>query len=94
MSSNYTRGRYFEYETERLLRKKGWTVFRSAGSRNVDLIAFRENARPLWISCKYGKGAAPTDLSWLTPAEKLHIIYLEARRIPGEKVKWTNLTLH
>jgi hypothetical protein len=92
MTSNYVKGRYFEYEVERSLRKKGWVVFRSAGSRNVDLIAFRENARPLWISCKYGRGAAPTDLSWRMPAEKLHVIYLEARRIPGEKIEWKKLT--
>jgi hypothetical protein len=91
MTSNYVKGRYFEYEVERSLRKKGWVVFRSAGSRNVDLIAFRENARPLWISCKYGRGAAPTDLSWCMPAEKLHAIYLEARRIPGEEIKWKKL---
>jgi hypothetical protein len=31
----------------------GWTVFRSAGSHScADLIAFKENKRPLWLQCK------------------------------------------
>jgi Holliday junction resolvase len=92
MTSNYVRGRYFEYEVERLLRKKGWTVFRSAASRGIDLIAFRCCTRVLWISCKYGKRAAVSDRSWIDAADKAGIIYVEARKLPGEKIKWKRLT--
>jgi hypothetical protein len=91
MNSNYVRGRYFEYETERLLRKKGWTVFRSAASRNIDLIAFRKGAKPLWISCKYGKNAAASDRSWINPAAEVGAIYVETRKIPGEETRWKRL---
>jgi len=51
MVTNYERGRRFEWRVRDLLRKKGFAVFRCAGSKPVDLIALRRG-RIVLVECK------------------------------------------
>jgi len=61
--TSYNKGRRFEYATRHFLEKKGWVVFRSAGSKGVaDLVALR--AGEIWlVQCKLN--------GWMSPAERL-----------------------
>jgi len=45
---NYIRGRRFEYRVKEALEKDGWIVFRCAGSKPVDLIAFKMGPKSLF----------------------------------------------
>lgn len=49
--SNYRRGRRFEYEVAKQLRELGWTVWRFAGSKPLDLLALRHDEWRV-IECK------------------------------------------
>lgn len=49
--NNYAKGRNFEYKVKRMLEKQGWTVFRFAGSKPLDLIGFR-HGKIILIECK------------------------------------------
>jgi len=53
---NYNRGRKYEYEVKKQFEKAGWRVFRCAGSKPIDLIAFYPNGslgnKVLWIECR------------------------------------------
>jgi len=53
MSSNVRRGRTLEYAVRERLRDTGYVVFRCAGSRPVDLIAFKDK-QVLLVECKAG----------------------------------------
>ena len=50
----YHKGRRFEYEVKRLLERQGFTVFRCASSKPLDLIAFRMG-KVLICECKVGR---------------------------------------
>jgi len=51
MVTNYHRGRRFEYRVKRFLEGEGWVVIRSAGSKPIDLVAFKDGVI-LFIECK------------------------------------------
>jgi Holliday junction resolvase len=53
MPSTQSKGRQLEYAVRRKLRSLGFVVFRCAGSRPVDLIAFRDGKITL-VECKTG----------------------------------------
>jgi Holliday junction resolvase len=53
MPSTHQQGRQLEYAVRRVLKAKGYVVFRCAGSRPVDLIAMKNN-QILLIECKTG----------------------------------------
>lgn len=50
----YQKGRRFEYKVKKYLQNAGFTVFRCAGSKPIDLIAVKKNSHPvlLLIECK------------------------------------------
>jgi len=48
---SYRRGREFEYKVKRILEAHGFVVFRCAGSRPIDLIAFAPNRQIFFIEC-------------------------------------------
>jgi hypothetical protein len=52
--SNYRRGRRLEYKIKRMLEDRGWTVFRCASSKPLDLVAFKNGFVTL-IECKTGE---------------------------------------
>jgi len=52
--SNYRKGRRLEYMVKRLFEARGWTVFRCAGSKPLDLVAFKNGFVTL-IECKTGE---------------------------------------
>lgn len=52
----YKKGADFERRVKARLEEQGYTVFRSAGSHTlVDLIAFNEEGKVLFVQCKGGK---------------------------------------
>ena len=51
-NKRYLKGRYFEYRVKEHLSKNGYLVFRLAGSKPIDLIAYKDNKLYL-IECKY-----------------------------------------
>ena len=53
MPSTHQQGRQLEYTVRRYLKTLGYTVFRCAGSRPVDLIAMKDGTT-LLIECKTG----------------------------------------
>jgi transcription elongation factor Elf1 len=60
----YAKGRRFEYQIKKLLESQGYTVFRFASSKPLDLVAIR-NGKVMFIECK-----ATPDIS-LKDKEKL-----------------------
>ena len=54
MTSNYSKGRGLEYTVRKKLQALGYTVFRCAGSRPVDLVAVKQG-QILILECKVGK---------------------------------------
>jgi len=54
----YRKGRDFEYRVQKMLKRTGWTVFRFAGSKPLDLLAIK-NGQTYFIECKTNK---PTKL--------------------------------
>ena len=52
--SQYRKGRRFEYLVRDHLRKLGWTVFRLAGSKPLDLVAVRQG-KVVFVECKFKK---------------------------------------
>ena len=51
-TSGYVRGRAFEYRVKALLESMGFVVFRLAGSKPFDLIAFSPKGNVYLIECK------------------------------------------
>ncbi|MFB3889879.1 MAG: hypothetical protein ACE14S_10345 [Candidatus Bathyarchaeia archaeon] len=49
--ANYHKGRAFEYQVKKRLLKDGYTVFRFAGSKPLDLVALR-NGKVMFCECK------------------------------------------
>ena len=52
--NRYRKGRRWEYEVKERLERAGWNVIRSAGSKGIDLIAYRPGYLPLAVECKVG----------------------------------------
>ena len=52
MLMTYVKGVRWEREVKERLERHGWLVFRCAGSKPIDLIAFRSGKLPLWVECK------------------------------------------
>ncbi|MEM2352024.1 MAG: hypothetical protein QXT26_06415 [Thermoproteota archaeon] len=52
MNKRYAKGRRFEYRVRQYFEKNGFVVFRLAGSKPFDLLAFKPGERPLFIECK------------------------------------------
>jgi len=50
----YRKGRRFEHKVKKYLENAGFTVFRCAGSKPIDLVAVRKNDNPviLLVECK------------------------------------------
>lgn len=75
MTTNYNRGRTFEWKVRDALTADGYTVIRSAGSKTkADLICFKPG-QVLLIQCKRHGGALP-------PAERHELLRLAAL-LPG-----------
>lgn len=52
MRTPYQKGRDFEYSVKRSLEARGFVVFRLAGSKPLDLIAFSPKGKVYLIECK------------------------------------------
>ncbi len=48
----YHKGRAFEYKVRDLLKSMGFTVFRCAASKPIDLVALRRGAPPILVECR------------------------------------------
>ena len=59
VNKRYERGRRFEYRVKRFLEGEGWVVIRAAGSKPIDLVAFKDG-EVLFIECKK-RGYVPKD---------------------------------
>lgn len=70
--SQYRRGRNWEYEVKKRLEGVGWTVYRSAGSKPCDLLAFRPGRTPLWVECKIGRKPSRGDVERLRSWAEAH----------------------
>ena len=66
-ASNVRRGRTLEYTVREKLKANGYVVFRCAGSRPVDLVAFKDK-RVLLVECKAGLNP------YLSPKQSNHIL--------------------
>lgn len=65
MTTNYARGRAFEYRVKEHLEALGYRVIRSAGSHSpVDLVAFGRG-RWLFVQCKRDGKLADEEARWL-----------------------------
>lgn len=94
MPSNYSKGRNLEYSVKRRLESLGYTVFRCAGSRPVDLIAIKEG-EILLVECKTGLNP------YLSTKQSNHILEI-SKRVNGtlvlavrrrhREVKWFRAT--
>jgi len=72
MVSNYSKGRNLEYSVRERLKGLGYTMFRCAGSRPVDLIAIKES-KMLLVECK-------TSLNpFLSPNQLNHILEISKK---------------
>jgi Holliday junction resolvase len=87
---NVTKGRNLEYSVRDRLRALGYTVFRCAGSRPVDLVAIKEG-RLLLVECKTGRNPylSPTQVSSLLELSKKASGYLIlAVRRRHRRIRW------
>jgi len=55
--STKQRGTRFEHRVKRYFEERGYTAFRMAGSKPVDVIALKKGERPLLIECKVGRSS-------------------------------------
>ena len=62
--SRYYKGRRFEYKVKRDLEKKGYLVFRLAGSKPIDLIALKRG-EIVFVECKTHKNISAGELDKL-----------------------------
>ena len=63
MSTNYEKGRSFEYRVKRVLEDAGYYVVRSASSQGVaDLVGVKSVAFPLMVQCKHNCGLSTHDI--------------------------------
>jgi Holliday junction resolvase len=86
VTSQYQRGRAFEYATRDDLREHGYEVIRRAGSKTkVDLAAFK-SGELLLIQCKLTAGSIPT-AEWNKLFSLAEMIgdakAIVARKVPG-----------
>ena len=64
MKSRYYKGRRFEYKVKQRLEKKGYLVFRLAGSKPFDLIALKKG-EVVFVECKTHKRIPTSTLNKL-----------------------------
>ena len=94
MPSNYAKGRTLEHAVRDRLRAEGYTVFRCAGSRPVDLVAIREG-KILLVECKAEKhpSLTPKQLKHILEiSEKVHGSVVLAVRRKHRGVRWYRAT--
>ena len=94
MSSNYSKGRSLEYTVRKKLQALGYTVFRCAGSRPVDLVAVKQS-QILILECKVGKHPS-------LPSKQLKRLLKISREVNGflmlalrrrhQKIRWFRIT--
>jgi len=66
---SYHIGARFERKVKKWLESQGWWVIRSAGSKGpVDLVAYKEGPKLLFIQCKKGKSVGSSAISELYDA--------------------------
>lgn len=82
MTTNYARGRAFEYRVRDIFGDLNYVVLRSAGSHTpIDLIAIDVNGKVLFIQCQRGRWFAKEKLVELCKvARRAHTIAVIACR--------------
>ncbi len=88
------RGSNFERRIKTWLEKRGWTVFRSAGSRSpADLIALRPGLTVLAVQCKASPKPAlkKEEIAGLLALHKLGVIILVIGRGQNHAIQVYNL---
>ena len=94
MPSTQLTGRRLEYAVRRKLKSVGFVVFRCAGSRPVDLVAFRDG-KILLVECKTGLNPRlpePQAKRILDIAEQIHAVFLLTIRKKHRGIKWYHVT--
>lgn len=77
--NRYAKGRRWEYEVKQRLEHHGWIVFRCAGSKPVDLVAFHVIHLPLVVECKVGRRPPRTHINyWVALYSLVGVRYLVA----------------
>ena len=82
--TQYDRGRRFEYSVRDRLKKKGFHVFRSAGSRGIaDLVALK--AGEVWlVECKLDGVMSPIErIGLIDIAKELGVVPMLAKKLAG-----------
>ena len=84
-TTNYARGRAFEYRVKKHYEGQGWLVLRTAGSHGpVDLVCLKHDFRPVFIQCKNRKPTKKemTELETFTNYYMVDgfMVYPDARR--------------
>ena len=59
--SGARKGYLWELEVQHRLESHRWMVFRCAGSKPLDLIAFRPGRLPLWIECRTSRSPSASE---------------------------------
>jgi Holliday junction resolvase len=94
MPSTQTKGRQLEYAVRRTLQSLGFVVLRCAGSRPVDLIAFREGTIFL-VECKTGVNPRLPEQQAkriLRLAEKISATFLLTILKKHRGIRWFNVS--
>jgi len=77
----YRKGYMLERRVKKKLEEMGFFVLRSAGSHQVDLIAFSPQQKVYWIECKlHKKPSRREEEEWRKRAERYGAIYLVITR--------------
>ena len=90
MPTNFSKGRNLEYAAWDRLRTLGYTVFRCAGSRPIDLVAIK-NGRIALVECKTGLNPylSPTQLSHILElAKRINATVIVAVRKKHRGIRW------
>lgn len=96
MPSTQSKGRQLEYAVRRKLRSVGYVVFRCAGSRPVDLVAFRDGKIVL-VECKTGLSPHLPEHQAkriLNLAEQIQASFMLTLRKKHRGIKWYRVTEH
>ena len=94
MPTTQQQGRNLEYAVRRKLRKLGYTVFRCAGSRPVDLIAITKH-RILLVECKTGLNPHLTQKQMtriLDISKKVRAVVMLVIRRKYREMQWFHIT--
>ena len=84
--SGARRGYLWELEVQHRLESHRWMVFRCAGSKPLDLVAFRPGCVPLWIECRTSRLPPSAERTfWDHLARTTGAQYMVARRCRRSK---------